>query len=228
MDSELTAYLKPERRRAVFLDRDGVINAMVLHPEFGVVDSPANPEEMVLLPQAAEAIAALNRAGLVVIVVSNQPGIAKGKFTQKLLEAIELKIETEIENAGGKIDKIYNCLHHPDALVEELRVHCQCRKPEPGLLHQAAREWQIDLESSYMVGDGIHDIVAGQAAGTKTILVSAQKCYVCESLNTHEVRPDFIVSSLYEGAGVIVALEDGDRESAEHFAYRCEFAFAKS
>jgi len=215
-------------RRAVFLDRDGVINAMVLHPEFGIVDSPANPDEVVLLPQVGEAIAELNRAGFVLLVISNQPGIAKGKFTKRLLAAIQLKILAEIENAGGKIDQIYNCLHHPNAVIEELSVRCQCRKPKPGLLHEAAHEWQIDLESSYMVGDGIHDILAGQAAGTKTLLVSAQKCYVCESLNTHEARPDFIVTSLHEAAGVILALEDGNREFAERFAYRCEFALAKS
>lgn len=217
-------HQKPQKQRAVFLDRDGVINAMVLHPEFGVVDSPANPDEMVLLPQVAEAIAELNRTGLLVIVVSNQPGIAKGKFTTPLLDAIEAKMLTTIESAGGKVDRIYRCLHHPEALVEELRVCCDCRKPEPGLLKQAAHDWQIDLEHSYMVGDGISDILAGQAAGTTTLLVSARKCYVCESLITHGAHPDFIVNCLMEAASVIVSLEKGDRQFADHSAYNCEFA----
>src|SRR2546427_6349116 len=84
------------RRRAVFLDRDGVINAMVLYPEFGTVDSPANEDEMVLLPGAGEAIAELNNLGLLVIVVSNQPGIAKGKFTADLLQAMEAKMRAAI------------------------------------------------------------------------------------------------------------------------------------
>ena len=150
-------------RRAVFLDRDGVINRMWLHPEFGTVDSPASPEQFELLPGAGEAIAELKRLGLLVIVVSNQPGIAKGKFTPALLAAIEHKMVAAIEAAGGHLDAVYNCLHHPDAVLDEYRLTCDCRKPRPGLLVRAAREWDIDLSRSYLIGDGVTDIAAGCA-----------------------------------------------------------------
>src|SRR5262245_47888788 len=98
--------------RAVFVDRDGVINRMVFHAEFGIVDSPANPDQFDLFPGVGEAIAEFNRLGLLVIVVSNQPGIAKGKFTGELLDAMEEKMIAGIAAAGGKLHAIYNCLHH--------------------------------------------------------------------------------------------------------------------
>src|SRR5689334_7999700 len=119
-------------RRAAFLDRDGVINRMFLHTEFGTIDSPANPEQFELLPGAGAAIAELNRLGLLVIVVSNQPGIAKGKFTAALLAAIEHKMIVAIKEAGGHLDAVYYCLHHPDAVLDEYRASCDCRKPQPG------------------------------------------------------------------------------------------------
>src|SRR5713101_2382761 len=153
-------------RRAVFLDRDGVINSYVYNAEFGTVDSPANPQEFTLLPGVAEAIAQFNQMGLLVIVVSNQPGIAKGRFSSALLQAMTRKMEDAVRAGGGKIDGIYYCLHHPKAVLAEYRTPCECRKPAPGMFLQAAEERDIDLKKSYTVGDGVVDILAGQAAGT--------------------------------------------------------------
>lgn len=208
-------------RRAVFLDRDGVINEMFYHPEFGILDSPANPDQFELLPRAGEAIAELNRLGLLVIVVSNQPGIAKGKFTPALLEAIGQKMISGIEAAGGKLDASYYCLHHPEATLVDYRIRCECRKPEPGLLLRAAREWNIDLTGSYMIGDGVMDIAAGRAAGATTLFVNRRKCYNCEALASQAVWPDYLVSDLNEAATVIRKIECGDLESIETFALRC-------
>jgi D-glycero-D-manno-heptose 1,7-bisphosphate phosphatase len=208
-------------RRAVFLDRDGVINRMFYHSEFGILDSPANPDQFELLPRVGEAIAELNGLGLLVIVVSNQPGIAKGKFTPALLEAIERKMVSGIAAAGGKLDAVYYCLHHPDAVVEEYRARCECRKPEPELLFRAAREWNIDLTGSYMLGDGVTDIEAGRAAGAATLFVSSRKCYKCEALADHGVRPDYLVANLTEASTVIQKLEAGDLESVQSFASKC-------
>lgn len=126
-------------RRAVFLDRDGVIVEMVYHTEFGFVDSPGNPDQIRLLPGAGEAIAELNGLNLRVIVVSNQPGIAKGKFMPALPDAMDRKMCAAIEASGGKLNAVYHCLHHPEAALAELRVCCECRKPKPGLLQRAAR-----------------------------------------------------------------------------------------
>src|SRR3990172_1193265 len=101
--------------RAVFLDRDGVINKMVYNSEFGLVDSPANPDEFRLNSGVAEAICQINRMGLLAIVVSNQPGIAKGRFTRALHDAMTDKMHRLIEQAEGRLDGVYYCLHHPHA-----------------------------------------------------------------------------------------------------------------
>jgi D-glycero-D-manno-heptose 1,7-bisphosphate phosphatase len=208
-------------RRAVFIDRDGVINSMFFDPEFGTVDSPANPDQFALLPSVGRAIARLNNLGLLVIVVSNQPGMAKGKFTRALLEAMESKMVRGIEAEGGKLDAIYNCLHHPEATVTEYRSRCECRKPLPGLLLKAAREWSIDLGGSYMVGDGVTDIAAGRAAGTTTLFVNSRKCYNCDALAAHDVWPHYLVSDLGEAATVIQSLEAGEKDSVRQFVLNC-------
>ena len=208
-------------RRAVFIDRDGVINRMFYAAEFGLIDSPANPDQFSLLPGVGEAIAEINRLGLLALVVSNQPGIAKGKFTRELLEAIEKKMLRGIEAGGGHLDAVYNCLHHPEAALAEYRVICDCRKPKPGLILSAAEEWSIDLGRSYMLGDGVTDILAGRAAGTITVFVNSRKCYNCDSLVEHDVWPDYLVGNLTEAASLIKALEKGDTRATMRYALKC-------
>ena len=185
------------------------------------MDSPANPAQFKLLPRVGEAIGELNSLGLLAIVVSNQPGIAKGKLTPALLEAMERKMFSGIEAGGGKLDAVYNCLHHPEAVLEEYRVRCGCRKPEPGMLLRGASELNIDLPGSYMIGDGVTDIAAGRAAGATTLFVNTRKCYNCEALANQAAWPDYLVSDLSEAATLIRRLECGEFESVETFALRC-------
>ena len=208
-------------RRAVFVDRDGVINRMHFNADYGLIDSPANSGQFELLPGVGRAIRSLNESGLSVVVVSNQPGIAKGKFTPCLLRAMEEKMLSRIAADGGKVDAIYNCLHHPDAIVDDYRIRCDCRKPEPGLLLKAAADLSIDLSRSYTVGDGVNDIAAGKAAGTTALFVSSRKCYNCDALIEHQTWPDYIVSDLGEAAAVILSLEAGDRDFANQFRLKC-------
>ena len=193
--------------RAVFLDRDGTINAMVYNPEFGLVDSPSNPDEFRLLPGVGEAIRALNEAGFLAVVVSNQPGVAKGKCTPALLEAMTEKMRQGLAESGARLDAIYYCLHHPEAALPDYRAVCDCRKPKPGLLMRAAQELDIDLGRSFMIGDGITDLVAGQAAGAQTVLVNRRKCYLCDEMTRHQVRPNHVVADLTEAAALICVLE---------------------
>jgi D-glycero-D-manno-heptose 1,7-bisphosphate phosphatase len=213
------------KRGAVFLDRDGVINEYVYNSEFGTVDSPANPDEFVLIAGAAEAIAELNRTGLPVIVVSNQPGIAKGKFNAPILAAVTQKMHAQIADAGGRIDAVYYCLHHPQSRLPEYRVECSCRKPRAGMLIQAAQEWNLDLTKSYMVGDGATDVLAGALAHTKTIFVSPRKCYVCDELVRQNARPTLIVNSLLQAVRDICAMEADTSVSQEHVALSHCFNF---
>ena len=202
-------------RRAVFLDRDGVINSYVYNADFGTVDSPGTPEEFQLLPGVVEAVAGFNRLGLAVLVVSNQPGVAKGRFTAALLEQTTRKMQADIAAGGGRIDAVYCCPHHPDAVVPGYRVRCECRKPRPGLLLDAAREWDIDLAGSYMVGDGINDIQAGLAAGTRTIFVGQSKPYVFAEFERKGIWPDFLSSDLSGAARIIRDLESGAQLSGQ-------------
>jgi D-sedoheptulose 7-phosphate isomerase len=203
-------------RKAVFLDRDGVINSYAYNAEFGTVDSPAHPDEFALTSGAAGAIAKLNDAGLLVVVVSNQPGIAKGRFSPALLEAVTDKMERQMREAGAHLDAVYYCLHHPEAKIEEYRVACECRKPKPGLLLQAAHEWEIDLTHSYMVGDGALDVIAGRQAGARTLFVGPRKGYVFSELERQNTWPDAIVNDVCEAAEWIRQAQNGHNPRGEN------------
>lgn len=156
------------KQRAVFLDRDGVINKYV-----GFLREIDSFE---LLPGVADAVRKLNRAGWLVIVVTNQPVIARGELTHEQLHEIHNKMETLLGEKGAYVDAIYFCPHHPDGGYEgevtELKISCSCRKPKPGMLIKAAMEHNIDLIKSWMVGDSENDIKAGIAAGCTTALIS--------------------------------------------------------
>ena len=140
----------------VFLDRDGTLNRNVPYC--------SRPEELELLPTVAEGIKLLNQHGLKVVIVTNQSGIARGYFTEHMLQAIHRKLRDDLARAGAFVDAIYYCPHHPDE-------QCRCRKPNPGLLYLAASELQIDLASSYIIGDRLVDIVAAKNVGCKAVLV---------------------------------------------------------
>ncbi|HTR48028.1 MAG TPA: HAD-IIIA family hydrolase [Verrucomicrobiae bacterium] len=206
--------------RAVFLDRDGVINRYAYNSEFGTVDTPANPAEFHLLDGAAEAIAEFNGLGVPVIVVSNQPGIAKGKLSPSLLDAIDAEMRSQLARSGARIDAAYYCLHHPDAAVAEYRADCDCRKPKPGLLLRAARERNLDIAGSFLIGDDVSDVLAGRAAGVTTMLLSPHRCTLCDEFSSRGAVPDVLVQSLKDAAGKIGRMiSDGNGEfisSAQH------------
>ncbi len=169
------------RQKAIFLDRDGTINKYV-----GFL---RNIEEFELLPGAAEAIQLINNSGYLCIVVTNQPVIARGEVTAEELDEIHNKMETELGKAGAYINALYYCPHHPhkgyEGEIPELKIDCECRKPKPGMLLCAAKEYNIDLSKSWMIGDGENDIAAGKNAGCRTILIGQQESgqdKTCESL----------------------------------------------
>ena len=152
------------KQKAIFLDRDGTINKYK-----GFL---RNIDDFELLPTVAGAIKLINRSGYLAIVVTNQPVIARGEVTFAELDEIHNKMETLLGAEGAYLDGIYFCPHHPDkgfeGEVRELKFDCDCRKPKPGMLLQAAKDFNIDLMQSYMIGDGEHDKGAGDAAGCKT------------------------------------------------------------
>ena len=159
--------------RAVFLDRDGVINRLVHRSQDtgDEWDSPYLLSEIEMIEGVGEAIQKINGLGFLAINVSNQPGVAKGKCDLDFLDKATDFIRSKLLQQNAFIDDVYYCLHHPDAVNEAYRIICECRKPKPGLLFQAAQDHEIDLSRSYMIGDRITDIVAAEAAGCEAILV---------------------------------------------------------
>lgn len=157
--------------KAVFLDRDGVINAALYNATEDKLDSPYRLEDFRLLPGVPQAIRAIHQMGFFATVVSNQPGVAKGKCDFAFIDRINRMLQTQLAEQDARLDAIYYCFHHPEAQVEELRFSCDCRKPKPGLLLRAAHDLQINLVDSYIVGDNMVDILAGEAAGCRTVLL---------------------------------------------------------
>jgi D-glycero-D-manno-heptose 1,7-bisphosphate phosphatase len=172
-------------RRAVFLDRDGVINRALVHD--GKPFAPVAIEALEILPGVAEALAKLRDAGFLNIVVTNQPDISTGRQTREALQAMHAQLSHELA-----LDSIKVC-PHVDA------DHCACRKPKCGMIVDAARELNVDLGASYMVGDRWRDIVAGQEAGCRCFFIDygyAEK---------HPPKPYVAVQSLPEAAGLILS-----------------------
>jgi D,D-heptose 1,7-bisphosphate phosphatase len=190
-------------RKCVFLDRDGVINVEV--------DHLSNISQFELIPGVVDAIRALNKAGYLAVCVTNQPVIARGDLSFAELDDIHMKMEVELGAGGAYLDGIYFCPHHPHqgfpGEIEDLKIVCSCRKPEPGMLIQASERYYIDLEASWMVGDHMRDIIAGKTAGVKTILIrnleqissDRQADHICKSLSQ---AVDLILTenSLYKAA----------------------------
>lgn len=156
--------MNDNKRRAVFLDRDGTINVEkeYLH----------RPEDLELIAGVGHAIAQLNRAGFLVIVVTNQSGVARGYFSVADVNRLHQVLQQQLAAEGAHVDAFYLCPHHPDKGLDAFRLDCDCRKGRPGMLLQAAAEWNIDLTASFMVGDKESDLVAGIAAGCHPCLVT--------------------------------------------------------
>lgn len=155
-------------KAAVFLDRDGV-----LVEDLGLL---SRPEELRVLPGVPAALTRLRQAGFVLVVITNQPVVARGLAKESDVQAVHHSLEASLLAAGApRIDAWYYCPHHPKAEVLAYRVICDCRKPRAGMLRQAARDLGLDLAASYMVGDRITDVAAGASAGCRTVLVETGK-----------------------------------------------------
>lgn len=189
-------------KRALFLDRDGVVNHEMNHL--------SSPEQFKLIDGASKAIRKLNDVGILVVIVTNQPIIARGMLSVSGLRIIHNKMDTLLGRENAYIDQIYYCPHHPDhgfkSEVRSLKIECKCRKPQTGLLEQAAKEMNISLQDSWMVGDRTADILAGNRAGARTILV---KTGYAGKDGKYLVKPSFIVEGLSEAVDLV--LDDGKK-----------------
>ena len=180
--------------KAIFLDRDGVINEDI-HLLY-------KKEDVIILPEIKKVLSELKNRGFYIIVVTNQPTVARGLITEKGVIELDDYINSKIDNL---VDKFYFCPHHPNANIPEYRMICECRKPSPGLIIQASKDLKVNLEESWMIGDMNSDITAGNAAGCKTILIKSSK-------NKEEIecgkpynasKPDYIIKNLLEILNII-------------------------
>lgn len=175
-------------RRAVFLDRDGT-----LLEEANYI---TEIDRLAFFPYSADAVRLLNRAGLAVVVITNQAGIARGIVEESFVGEAHAAISERLAEAGARVDAYYYCPHHPEGIVEPYRRTCDCRKPQPGMLRRAAADLGLDLEQSFVVGDKLTDIEAAHAAGARGVLVRTGYGRKEETLASGRVQPDAIVDNL--------------------------------
>ncbi|TXT65287.1 MAG: D-glycero-beta-D-manno-heptose-1,7-bisphosphate 7-phosphatase [Promethearchaeota archaeon] len=171
---------------AIFLDRDGVINKEVNYL--------SDPNEFKLLDGTIEALRIFQKKGYLLIVITNQSGLARGYFSVETLNKIHDKMRRLLKEKGIRLDDIIYCPHHPDFTGE-----CECRKPKPGMILEAQESFNINIGSSYMVGDKLSDIEAGQLAGCKTVLLLTGHG-LRERKKINQIKPDFIFNSLLDFA----------------------------
>ncbi|MBP6217217.1 MAG: HAD-IIIA family hydrolase [Oligoflexales bacterium] len=172
------------RRRLILLDRDGVLNRLVIDKEHGTVDSPLHPSQVELYPDIAKTLLRLNTMSFALCIVSNQPAAAKGKTTLDNLKQVHNLIVQKAQEAGAIILSSHLCFHRAED-------HCSCRKPRTGLLEEAMeQQGPVDLASSWMVGDGFTDIDAGKRLGLKTAFLGPKKCDHCKVASDSKLQPE--------------------------------------
>lgn len=191
---------------AVFIDRAGVLNALVLQRDTGEYESPRRPEELSMLPGSVEALRRLQDSGYALYLVSNQPNCAKGKATLAELEAVHAEFEARLREGGVSFRGFFYCYHHPRGVVPEYSKECLCRKPKPHFVREACRRDRLDPARCWMVGDQDADLECGRLAGCRTGLVD----YPPSASKRGGVPADARAKTLHELVALILAA-DGRR-----------------
>lgn len=186
-------------RRAVFLDRDGVINPEVLNPSTGEWEPPHTPGEFALFPWTVPSLRAISEHGYLLFLVSNQPDCAKGKTGIENILAVHEKFALAMQEGGINFSEFFYCFHHPSGNVPGYSRSCVCRKPSPYFLLEAKRKWRLEMGFSWMIGDRCTDVVCGMAARVKTILVENEYA----KGDKERCSPDFIAVNLKGAARII-------------------------
>lgn len=185
--------------KALFLDRDGVIIKMHYDRIHGTIDTPLSIKQVEFIPGIFELLRFAKRFGYLLIVIANQPGVGIKKISSKRNTEIKNYITQTLQKQGIELDGEYHCMHHPYASISKYRKGCICRKPKIGLLIQASKDFNIDPEQSWMIGDGVQDIIAGHTAGCKTVLVGnimeAEYLHILEE-KLGNVKPTFLVKNI--------------------------------
>ena len=191
-------------RPAIFLDRDGVLNPTILNPATGRMESPLTPKDLRLIDGVIPALHKLQSAGYPLILVSNQPNFALGKFSYQTHRDIQHKLVTALTSAGIGFFRFSYCLHHPRGLTPGYSHVCDCRKPSPGLLLQARDDFGLTLSDSWMIGDQPTDTQCGHAAGVRTIRIAPSSFGACLTLQSPDLCADHFARNLTEAAEIIL------------------------
>ncbi|MGB9004467.1 MAG: HAD family hydrolase [Candidatus Aminicenantales bacterium] len=190
------------KKRAVFLDRDGTLNEDVGYP--GLYS------QVHIYPFSFEAVRKINAAGLLAVVITNQSGVGRGYFTEAALRKLHRQMSQEFTGRQARLDAIYYCPHYAESGLHEYRLDCTCRKPFPGLALRAARELDIDLHRSYMIGDKVEDILFGRNIGARPILVlTGFGRQSQERLREEKIEPAIICPTVLEATDWILEVELG-------------------
>ncbi len=184
------------KHRALFLDRDGTL----VHPR----RYPSRPEQLHLYDGIGPELRLLQKAGFRLVIITNQAGIARGFFTEADLQRMHEYLSSQLEQLGVWLDAVYYCPHHPAGVIPELAVRCDCRKPQPGMLLRAAKDLDLDLQSSWFIGDILDDVEAGNRIGCRTILVDLGT----EQSPGEQIRcPNFVARDTLHALRIIRACE---------------------
>lgn len=196
------------RKRAVFLDRDGVLNALVMNIATSKYEPPHTPEDLTVLVGVVSDLKRLQAEGYDLFLVSNQPDYALGKTTLVGLKLVHNKFNRIMIDNGVNFKKYYYCYHHPNGIVPEYSFVCNCRKPKPFFLIKAAIDYKIGIASSWMIGDTDKDVGAGKCAGVGTILID----YELSKEQRIDSLPDHEVKNLSKAVDIIIAQGHDDAE----------------
>ncbi len=193
--------MSPKPRPAIFMDRDGTLSH-----EVGYVN---HPSRFRLYPWTADAVRAINRAGWLAIVVTNQAGIARGYFPPSVFEEVQRALVTEVAGGGGRFDAVYACVHHPSVGKPPYRLDCDCRKPRPGLLRRAEAELGAELSRSWVIGDRHSDLLLAWSVGARGAIVKTgyglgELTHLAPSWSR---PPDLVAENLLEAVEGILARE---------------------
>ena len=193
--------------KAVFLDRDGVINKLIYNHETGEYEPPHREKDLELYPWTVDSLKELIGLDYLLFLVSNQPDAAKGKTTMEALRKVHEALNRIFLENKIFFSEYYYCYHHPKGVVKEFSVECECRKPKPFFVLQAMEKYRIDAARSWFIGDRDSDVFCGQKAGVRTILVEEQH----SKKNRGQSAPDFIAENLKEAVEIIYSNDKGGR-----------------
>jgi len=186
--------------KAVFFDRDGVINKLVFNPKTGEYEPPHSPEDFIFKDDAIEALRKLQNNNYRLFIISNQPDFAKGKTSLENLKRVHSYFEEQLKENSIVFSSFYYCYHHPSGIIKEYAVNCSCRKPGTLFVEKAIGDYNINVLYSWFIGDRDSDILCGKNSGLSTILINNK-----ESVNyTGKSEPDFVRNNLTEAIKVIL------------------------